>query len=512
MNSYSDLEKLELYAQQINDSGIDITPDQKNEWTMIAYACASQGEAGREPYHLICSNYPNYSREDCDRHFSYCLKTRKNCVGLGSLVKIAKDHGLELKLPRGRRRKTPEQREEEQQNKFERMRDALKSFGQWRYNVWTKHTQVKEGEDVEWRDVTDLDDSTYITRLKLSGLNVSKNDMIDMASSRDFAPEYDACKEYLASLKPWEEFGSADAIDDMFRTHLKLRDEDNADFNLLMLKKWFVNMVAMMLGLEDENPQMPVFEGSEHIGKTFVARRLLPPVLMPLRVEVSPAQQKDKDFLLTLSDTPLLLFDELEINGREANTLKHAITSNDSYVRASYGRKSLKRKRRASLIATTNDRQFLPDMEGRRRFLVVSLTGTEKWEMTAEDYAEVYAQAVYLVHDEKFDYKPTKEEALHISELNCPHRIPNDCEAVLSTLIRKPQGMEKGVALSAGDIICLLKKNYLGGHDYGSVNIGKAMTNMGFASKTVHGYTKYLCVIIDDPEREERQAHDAELI
>ena len=45
MNSYSDLEKLELYAQQIHDSGIDITPDQKNEWTQIAYACASQGEA-----------------------------------------------------------------------------------------------------------------------------------------------------------------------------------------------------------------------------------------------------------------------------------------------------------------------------------------------------------------------------------------------------------------------------------------------------------------------------------
>ena len=64
MNSYSDLEKLELYAQQIHDSGIDITPDQKNEWTMIAYACASQGEAGREPFQLISSNYPGYSQDN----------------------------------------------------------------------------------------------------------------------------------------------------------------------------------------------------------------------------------------------------------------------------------------------------------------------------------------------------------------------------------------------------------------------------------------------------------------
>ena len=113
MKSFTDLEKLELYAQQIHDSGIDITPDQKNEWTMIAYACASQGEAGREPYHLICSNYPSYSREECDKHFSYCLKTSKNNVSLGTLVKIAHDHGLELKLPRGRRPKSEDQKQEE---------------------------------------------------------------------------------------------------------------------------------------------------------------------------------------------------------------------------------------------------------------------------------------------------------------------------------------------------------------------------------------------------------------
>ena len=233
---------------------------------------------------------------------------------------------------------------------------------------------------------------------------------------------------------------------------------------------------------------------------------------MSLKVEVSPAQQKDKDFLLTLSDTPLLLFDELEIKGREAGTLKHAITSDDSYVRASYGRKSQKRKRRASLIATTNDRQFLPDVEGRRRFLVVSLVGTEMWNLTAEDYAEVYAQAIHLVHDKNFCYKPTKEESLRISELNRPHRIPNDCEAVLSTLLRKPRGDERGVALSSGDIIREMKKAGIHGHEYNSVNIGKAMNNMGFSCRSVHGYTKYLCVVIEEKELEAIQTGDAELI
>lgn len=52
----------------------------------------------------------------------------------------------------------------------------------------------------------------------------------------------------------------------------------------------------------------------------------------------------------------------------------------------------------------------------------------------------------------------------------------------------------------------------IGKANYNTVNIGKAMTNMEFASKTVHGYTKYLCVVIEDAEREEKQAQDAELI
>ena len=58
----------------------------------------------------------------------------------------------------------------------------------------------------------------------------------------------------------------------------------------------------------------------------------------------------------------------------------------------------------------------------------------------------------------------------------------------------------------------MLRKKNLGGHDYGTVNIGKAMTNMEFASKSVHGYTKYRCVVIEDSEREDTQSQDADQI
>jgi hypothetical protein len=372
MNSFTDLEKLELYAQLIHDSGIDITPDQKNEWTQIAYACASQGEAGREPYHLICSNYPGYSREDCDRHFSYCLKTSKNCISLGSLVKIAKDHGLELKLPLGRRKKIKEQREDDQRNRFERMEEELLKFGQWRMNKWLNRTEVKEGDNSDWREIDDQDYSTFIIRLKKGGLNVSKNDMIDMTESRDFSSLYDACQEYLNGLETWSD-DDPDYIYDMFSC-LHMKDEENKEFLIEMERKWFVNMVAMMTGKDTENPLMPIYCGPEYTMKSTFVRSILPPELRKYYIEVTPAQQLDKDFLISMSDSPLISFDELSIDkDQKADALKQAITLNETNVRAPFGRKSKRRKRTCSFIGTTNENQLLPNIGGRRRFLIVSI-------------------------------------------------------------------------------------------------------------------------------------------
>lgn len=508
MNSYSDLEKLMLYAQQIHDSGIDITPDQKNEWTLIAYACASQGEAGREPYHLICSNYPGYSREECNSHYTYCLKTSKNCVSLGTLVKIAKDHGVELKLPKGRRPKSDEQKEEDQRNRFERMEEELLNYGRWRINKWLNRTEVKESGNSEWREIDDQDYSTFIMRLKKGGLNVSKNDMIDMTESRDFAPLYDACQEYLNSLESWED-GDPDFIFDMFSC-LPMKDEENRDFQIEMERKWFVNMVAMMMGKETENPLMPIYAGPEYTMKSTFVRNILPPELRRYYIEVSPAQMLDKDFLISMSDSPLISFDELSLEkDQKADALKQAVTLNETNVRAPWGRKRIRRKRTCSFAGTTNEYQLLPNIGGRRRFLVISIQDNVKPRLENINYEGAYSQALYLLKDSKYNYKPTKAESQRISLLNAPFMVTSDCEAVLSTLLRKPNDGETGVALAAGDILRLLNEKRIYGRDFNVNNIGKAMSKMLFESRKIHGYPKYLCVIIEETEHEQAQKDQA---
>ena len=502
MTHYTDQEKLELYARQIHDSGIDITPDQKNEWTMIAYACASQGEAGREPFHLISSNYPGYSREECDRHFSYCLKTSRNQVTLGTLVQLARNHGLELSLPRGRRQMTAEEHEDEQRNRYERMEEELRANGEWRINKWLNRTEIKE-RGGDWRDVDDQDYSTFIIRLKKGGLRVSKNDMIDMTESRDFSPLYDACREYLDALEEWTD-GDPDYIYDMFNC-LHIKDEDNKDFLIEMQRKWFVNMVAMMTGRETENPLMPIYAGPEYTMKSTFVRSILPPELRTYYTEVTPAQQLDKDFLISMSDSPLISFDELSFDREQkADALKQAITLNETNVRAPYGRKSKRRKRTCSFIGTTNENQLLPNVGGRRRFLIVGIEDDGLPRLEAINHEGAYAQALYLLK-KGYRYKPTKEESQRVTLLNTPYMVTSDCESVLRTLLRQPADGEAALALEVGDILRLLNDNHLYSREFNGNNIGKAMRKLGFERRIINGRPKFKCVKITEPEHERLQ-------
>lgn len=497
MNSYTEQEKLVIYAQQIHDSGIDITPDQKNEWTMIAYACASQGEAGREPYHLICSNYPSYDYQESDQHFTYCLTTSRNCVSLGSLVMIAKNHGLELKLPRGRRQKSEDEREQEQQNKIAKMVEFLKSQAEWRYNVWRRRTELKEGEQ-DWRPIQERDLKTFYCRLLENGLKVKLQDVEAMISNRDFSADYDALNEWLDSLKPWNPEVDPDYLHDFYVGHLGFNDPENEDFYDLMFKKWHVSMVALIRDRSNENPLMPIFKGSQHIGKSYFARHILPPHLSDYRLEPSPTDRIDKDSIISLTETPLIILDEISFgNSQRAEAFKYIITSQKFNVRDAYAHYRESRQRRASLIATTNEDCFIPNTEGTRRYLVVNLKETVDLVNFPLPYEGAYAQALYLL-DHGFELKPDQAESQLLTQHNSRYIELNDCEEALKTFVHKPTDTGSSTTISAGELLQQLVFRGFHGKQFTAAEIGKAMKRMGFEKKIIKGKTKYHVVLPDN--------------
>lgn len=77
---------------------IDITAVYGN-WIKIGFAlCSSFGEFGRNYFHSISENYPNYKIHETDRLYTGLLKNNNGQIKIGTLLFIAKECGIELKI------------------------------------------------------------------------------------------------------------------------------------------------------------------------------------------------------------------------------------------------------------------------------------------------------------------------------------------------------------------------------------------------------------------------------
>ena len=170
-NSYSDLEHLDLVAQRLVESGKDITAVY-GDWVKVAFACASLGEGGRESFHMISSVYPGYRREECDAKFDNCLRTGRGDVRIGTIMNMAKEAGVDVSLPRGRRARSDDEKAEDEKNRITVARETLMGFATWRYDVWRQRTEMCES-DGDWRPIQDRDFDTFYCRLREMGVKIT---------------------------------------------------------------------------------------------------------------------------------------------------------------------------------------------------------------------------------------------------------------------------------------------------------------------------------------------------
>lgn len=189
--SYSDVEHLQLVAQRIAQSGIDITTDY-GDWMTVTFACASLGEEAREAYHTICSQYADYRREECDLKFDNCIRTGRRDVRIASLMKLAKDAGIDVSLPRGRRHHTEEEKAEGHKQYMELMSEKLHEMAEYRFDTWQQRVCIREFGGSKWRPFTDRDLDTLYCNLRCQGVKATQQDMRALINSRNFCQDYDA--------------------------------------------------------------------------------------------------------------------------------------------------------------------------------------------------------------------------------------------------------------------------------------------------------------------------------
>ena len=204
-------------------------------------------------------------------------------------------------------------------------------------------------------------------------------------------------------------------------------------------KKWFVAMVASWMKDEVVNHTVLVFVGRQGIFKTTWLDHLIPPALRAYSSKMPLSGQITKDDRLRLCENAMLNIDELDaICGREMNIVKSLLTSTDVNERAAYGRLKERRVRLASFCASTNNREFLTDITGNRRWLPFEVESIQNPFYTTLPYEQLYAQAKALVKEGLFEYWFDQNEIQTLEKHNEEFRAQDNEEQLLPILFDIP--------------------------------------------------------------------------
>lgn len=475
-NSYSDLEHLELVARRIAESGVDITSNY-GDWMDITFSCASLGEEAREPYHTICSQYPGYSREECDAKFDNCLRTSHGGITLGTLMKLAKDNGIDTSLPKGRRPMNEEQKRSSTKVKAELVANFLgeKSL---RYDVLTQKTQQKQANG-HWKEMTDREENDlYMECCSNVNENITLS-LFQTVLNSNVVPEINPLKDYVESLPEWNP-DMPDYIDQA-ASMVHMENAETDELWKRCFKKWFVNMVASWVKEEVSNHQVIVFVGKQGIYKSTWLNRLLPPQLSAYSCVQTEMEHMNKDEQLRAAEYGLINLDELDkLSDRGLNELKAQITIPHVDVRASYGRHKEKRVRVASYVGSGNKQEFLTDQTGNRRWLPFHVVSIDSPFDNELPYEGMYSQAMRLISDGFsywFDINDVQELEGHVDEF----MVPTSEEQLVQVYFSPIQAGEPGAEfLTLAEIAAKITSL---GYLHKSVDLrqlGAIMTKLGF--------------------------------
>lgn len=497
----NDLEHTKSVVERIVSAGMDITSEYNN-WVSIAFAFAGFGEEGRSLFHDVSRLNPKYDWADCDVKFTNCLRSAQQrlegnggsetVVSIATFMKIAQEHGIDISLPeelkgkRGRPRKQGAAVDDVPPIVL--TIEYINSHYDLRFNEITFSIEYRSKEDAEgkWFDMDDREFDTLYSRLKSRDIGITVTDLRAVLKSKDISSEYNPMEDYLSSLPEWDR--KTDYIEQFF-DNIKFRSPEDRAFCMPLLRKWFINMVALALGKAKDNQLVPVYVGRQHVGKTYFCFNILPPCLRKYGNTFIPGGKLDKDVLIAMSRFAHITFDEFVITRQTSSQIKAIISSRDPKVRPSYGYFHEEFPRRASLSATSNEERYIDKSDGDRRYLTINIVGTTN--PLCLPYEGAYAQAYWIVcNEDESCYLTTAEDSESISERNKNHTVLSLCESAIMDAYRKPLPGEDGEMMSASQILGELSARFHS-PELNVINIGKALNALQFGGKKYSDNFKY---------------------
>ena len=320
-----------------------------------------------------------------------------------------------------------------------------------------------------------------------TGKRVLKNDVMDIIRS-DFARLIHPVRDFITSLPPWD---GTDRVTQLanFLTAEPVQpgqtQEEAQEELRWALHKWLAATVATWMDDNVCNHTILTLIGRQGIYKTTFFRHLLPPTLRMYFWENARNSFTSKDEHLALTENCLVEIEEIDMSSpRETAELKALATALHVKERRPYSRFMEEKPRLASFCATGNERQFLTDDTGNRRwlcFLISHITDPRQWSL---DHEQLYAQ----LRDEiaqGFAYWFRSSDEQRIAQQNRHFRIESDEEQLIRTRLRVPLPGEPYKLMNSATICQMLNGGNIT-RGLSSKKFGSVMRKLGFE----HVHTK----------------------
>ena len=356
-----------------------------------------------------------------------------------------------------------------------------------RHDMVTDRLQIRMPtlEKENWRNLTDKDINTMVCQcVQETEVSVSLTEMWTAIKS-DMVPAVHPIRAWLNQLGQYT-YDQVDWIDFVAKQVQVVGGEQANLYWRQCFKKWFVAMVASWMKDEVVNHTVLVLVGRQGIFKTTWLDHLIPPELRAYSSKLPLSGQISKDDRLRLCENAMLNIDELDaICGREMNIVKSLLTSTDVNERAAYGRLKERRVRLASFCASTNNREFLTDITGNRRWLPFEVESIQNPFHAIIPYEQLYAQAVYLIEQGWYMYWFDLEEIEELEKHNEEFRAMENEEQLIPILFDIP-AEGKGEFMTTAEISDKLVS-------YGGIKkpmsirqLGMLLAKRGFQKKQVY--------------------------
>ena len=234
----------------------------------------------------------------------------------------------------------------------------------------------------EW---TDGDDSGLRVYLERTYRLEARQKIVDCLSIVAAENAFHPVKELVESRK-WD---GIERVDSLFVDYLGAED---SEYTRTVTRKLLCAAVARIYEPGAKFDYMPILVGAQGIGKSLLIKRLgwkwTQDAIPDIRTSKA-YEALDGAWLVEMGELATL-------NKADRESIKLYLTKTEDTYRKAYARNVTVNKRTCVFVGTTNEKDFLNDSTGNRRFLPILCSGDSRlkpWEMEPEDVRQVWAEA-----------------------------------------------------------------------------------------------------------------------